>query len=88
MHVCILQWEETVQFDWPAAHWRGSNLPDLLGHTSSHGIKLAAKGNDRKAKNKNICLAEKQGIENKIKQGPKDQKRSSPTACEQHDEAG
>lgn len=71
MHVYILQQEETVQFDWPPAHWRGRNLSDLLGQTFSHGVKLAAKGNDRKARNKNTCLAERQSIENKIKQGPK-----------------
>lgn len=74
-------------FDWPPAHWRGSYLPELLGQTFSHGVKLAAKGNNRKARNKNTCLAESQGIENKIKQGPKDWKKSSSTACNQRDEA-
>lgn len=72
MHVYILQREQTVLFDWSPAHWRGSNLPNLLGQTFSHGVKLATKGNDRKARNKNTCLAESQGIENEIKQGPKD----------------
>lgn len=72
MHAYILQQEETVQFHWLPAHWRGRNLPDLLGQTFSHGIKLAAKGNNRKARNKNTSFAERQGIENKIKKGPKD----------------